>query len=255
MSDDRYLLIAGQNNEPEIFYTLEGEGKYIGQPSVFLRLFGCNLTCSAFASADSPHGCDSFVSWSIKNKRSFIEVFEIFEREDFIYKLRAGAILKITGGEPLLRPKPLIAWLHEFVNRYMFTPRIDFETNGTFMPDPALLEIFRATFTVSPKLSTNGDAESKTYVPEVLAWHVKNLGSTFKFVINKDTDVEEVWRKYLTDSNGINMPLNRVWFMPCAGSKAEHDLRATAVAEEAKKAGVNFSPRLHLVLWDKALRV
>lgn len=253
--DTDYLLIAGQDGVPEIFATLEGEGIYIGRPSVFLRLFGCNLTCKAFASPDSPHGCDSYISWSVKNKRTFDEVFEIFETEGFIEKIRDGAILKITGGEPLARQKPLIAWLHAFVNRYKFNPRIDFETNGTFMPDQTLVDIFQATFTVSPKLSTNGDPESKTYVPDVLAWHVRNPGSTFKFVINKPTDADEVWHKYITDSNGINMPTNRIWFMPCAGSKAEHDLRATDVAEQAKRSGVNFSPRLHLILWDRALRV
>ena len=54
-----------------IFYTIEGEGEYIGQPSVFMRMSMCNLTCVGFASADSPNGCDSFVSWSIKNKKTF----------------------------------------------------------------------------------------------------------------------------------------------------------------------------------------
>ena len=42
----------------KIFYTVEGEGEYIGKPSVFMRLASCNLTCSAFISEDSPHGCD-----------------------------------------------------------------------------------------------------------------------------------------------------------------------------------------------------
>jgi organic radical activating enzyme len=71
MNNDEYLLFAGQNNEPEIFYTLEGEGEYIGQPSVFLRFFGCNLTCKGFISKESPYGCDSYISWSQKNKLSF----------------------------------------------------------------------------------------------------------------------------------------------------------------------------------------
>ena len=55
-------------SDDKLFYTLEGEGEYIGQPSVFMRLSMCNLTCAGFVSEASPHGCDSYISWSIKNK-------------------------------------------------------------------------------------------------------------------------------------------------------------------------------------------
>jgi len=43
-------------SEDKIFYTIEGEGVYVGMPSVFMRLSMCNLTCKGFASPDSPHG-------------------------------------------------------------------------------------------------------------------------------------------------------------------------------------------------------
>ena len=48
-----------------LFYTVEGEGEFIGQPSVFMRMSMCNLTCKGFASDGSPNGCDSFISWSM----------------------------------------------------------------------------------------------------------------------------------------------------------------------------------------------
>jgi len=250
-TEENYLLIS---DDGPGFYTLEGEGEYIGKPSVFMRLFGCNLTCKAFVSADSPNGCDSYISWSKKNKYTFEEMFKFYEEKGFIEHLRNGAILKITGGEPTLRQEPLLNFIKVFVERYRFTPRIDFETNATIQPDERWVTEYRATFTTSPKLTTNGDPEERTYNPEVLKWH-RDHRSGFKFVITSDKDIEEIWRKYITDDKDINIPLNRVWFMPCCGSRKEHIERAPAVAEYAKAMHVNFSPRLHLLIWDLALRV
>jgi len=237
-----------------IFYTLEGEGEYIGQPSVFMRMSMCNLTCIGFASEDSPNGCDSFISWSIKNKKTFNEIFQLMEEGNHVTHLREGAIWKLTGGEPMIQQKQLLKFVKAFIEKYNFTPRIDFETNATLMPDERWVTDFKATFTTSPKLTTNGDPEEKTYKAEVLKWH-RDHNSGFKFVISKSEDIEEIWRKYIKDKNNINVPLNRVWFMPCCGSREEHITKAPAVAEYAKAMHVNFSPRLHLLLWNLALRV
>ena len=250
-TEENYLLIS---DDGPGFYTIEGEGEYVGQPSVFMRLFGCNLTCKAFISKDSPYGCDSYISWSKKNKYTFEEMFEFYEKNNLIEHLRNRAIFKITGGEPTLRQTPLLKFMEAFVERYNFVPRIDFETNATLIPDERWVTDFGATFTTSPKLTTNGDPEEKTYKPEVLRWHVAH-NSGFKFVINSDRDIEEIWRKYIDDYEGINVPLQRVWFMPCCGSRQEHIDRAQAVVEYAKAMHVNFSPRLHLLVWDKALKV
>jgi 7-carboxy-7-deazaguanine synthase len=237
-----------------IFYTLEGEGEYIGKPSVFMRMSMCNLTCVGFASEDSPNGCDSFISWSVKNKKTFNEIFELMETGNHVTHLREGAIWKLTGGEPMIQQKQLLKFVEAFRDRYNFTPRIDFETNATLMPDERWVTEFNATFTTSPKLTTNGDPEEKTYKPEVLKWH-KDHNSGFKFVISRSEDIEEIWRKYVNDKADINVPLSRVWFMPCCGSREEHIEKAPAVAEYAKAMHVNFSPRLHLLLWNMALKV
>ena len=237
-----------------IFYTIEGEGEYIGQPSVFMRMSMCNLTCIGFASEDSPNGCDSYVSWSVKNKKTFNEIFEMMEAGNHVTHLREGAIWKLTGGEPMVQQKQLLKFVEAFIDRYSFTPRIDFETNATLMPDERWVTEFKATFTTSPKLTTNGDPEEKTYKPEVLKWH-KDHNSGFKFVISRSEDIEEIWRKYVKDDEGINVSLNRIWFMPCCGSREEHIVKAPAVAEYAKAIHVNFSPRLHLLLWNMALKV
>lgn len=249
-NDKEHLILSNDT----IFYTQEGEGEFVGYPSVFMRMSSCNLSCKAFVSEDSPHGCDSYVSWSVKNKMTFTEIFQLLDENKYIKHLENNAIFKLTGGEPLIQQKQLIKFIEAFVLRYGFLPRIDFETNATIKPDERWVDEFNATFTTSPKLTTNGDPEEKTYKPEVLKWHVTN-NSGFKFVITSDRDIEEIWRKYVKDEQGINIPLNRIWFMPCCGSRQEHIERAPAVVEYAKAMHVKFSPRLHLLVWDKALGV
>jgi 6-pyruvoyltetrahydropterin 2'-reductase len=240
-------------SDDKVFYTIEGEGEFIGQPSVFMRMAMCNLTCIGFASPDSPNGCDSFVSWTVKNKMTFAEIFQMMEENGYIKHLQNGAILKLTGGEPLIQQKQLLKFIQAYKEKYGSVPRIDFESNATLMPEPEWLEL-KATFTTSPKLCSNGDPEEKTYKPEVLKWHSAH-NSGFKFVINRSEDIEEIWSKYVADDKGINVKLNRIWFMPCCGSREEHVENAPAVAEYAKSMDVNFSPRLQLLIWNKALKV
>ena len=241
-------------SDDKVFYTIEGEGEYIGYPSVFMRLSMCNLTCIGFASEDSPNGCDSYISWTVKNKMTFNEVFAFLEAGKYLDKLKDGAIWKITGGEPLVQQKQLLKLVEAFYVKYDFIPIIDFETNATIMPDDRWITEYKATFTTSPKLTTNGDPEEKTYKPEVLKWHKEN-GSGFKFVISKSEDIDEIWRKYVKDENNINLHTDRIWFMPCCGSREEHIKVAPTVAEYAKALNVKFSPRLHLLIWNMALKV
>jgi 6-pyruvoyltetrahydropterin 2'-reductase len=232
---------------------VEGEGKYIGYPSVFMRLFGCNLTCKGWASPDSPWGCDSYISWSKKNKYTFEEMFKFYEENEFHLKLKRGDIWKITGGEPMLRQEPLLAFVSEFDNRYGFIPTIDFETNGTILPDQRWVDEFGATFTVSPKLSSNGDPREKRYNLEALKFH-KQHGSCFKFVVKNEEDMEELFKDFIKKPD-LLIPRQLVWIMVCAGSRAEHIENAESIAEMCKNHGFKMSPRLHLMVWDKALKV
>ena len=237
-------------SDDKVFYTVEGLGEYVGYPSVFMRLSMCNLTCKGFASADSPHGCDSFISWSVRNKITNADLLQHLEQEGFKDHLYNGAIWKITGGEPLVQQPALLRFLAHMEVEWGWLPRIDFETNATIMPDKEWVRV-GATFTTSPKLSNNGDPEDRRYKPQVLEWHA-NQGSGFKFVIDKESDLDEVLERYV---DKFDIPSGRVWLMPCAGSRDEHIEKAPMVAELAKKYRFNFSPRLHLLVWDMALKV
>jgi 7-carboxy-7-deazaguanine synthase len=248
--NENYLLIS---DDGPGFHTIEGEGEYLGYPSVFMRLFGCNLTCKGWASPDSPWGCDSYISWSKKNKYSFDQMFEFYEQNGLIHNLRRGDLWKITGGEPMLRQKPLLAFVEAFRVRYGFYPRIDFETNGTIMPDDSWFNNYEPTYTVSPKLASNGDPKEKRYVLETLRFHVDNF-SCFKFVIKNEQDMQELFENYIEHPQ-LRLDPKRIWLMVCAGSRQEHIENAEAVAELCKKHGFKMSPRLHLMVWDKALKV
>lgn len=267
MSADKTLFLS----DDFVFYTLEGEGRYIGYPSVFMRLSMCNLTCIGFKSEDAPFGCDSYVSWSKKNKMTFEEIALLFEKNDYHEKLKQGAILKITGGEPFIQQKNLIEFVKFIVDRWGFftwnsdydpmvtTPQdprlfIDFETNGTIMPDPEWLRTgCIVTFTTSPKLSSNGDPEEKRFKPDVLRFLVEE-GACFKFVAKTESDLTEVLEKYVNNPE-IAVPSELIWIMPMCGSRAELLQVGPVVAEICKKYCFRFSNRMHLQIWDKALKV
>lgn len=147
----------------ELFYSIQGEGRYMGVPSVFLRTFGCNFECNGFGmpkggksvereaiahhidSPDTPYktykdlplvstGCDSYASWDPRFKH-LSPVLSVDSIADAImdilpYKRWEDEHLVITGGEPLL------GWQRAYPD-LLSHPKMDrlkeltFETNGT----------------------------------------------------------------------------------------------------------------------------
>jgi organic radical activating enzyme len=267
MSAEKTLFLS----DDFVFYTLEGEGRYIGYPSVFMRMSMCNLTCIGFKSEDAPFGCDSYVSWSKKNKMNFEEIAQLFEKNDYHEMLKQGAILKLTGGEPFIQQKNLIEFVKFIITRWKFfnwdneydfmaaDPQepilnIDFETNGTIMPDSEWFQLgCNVTFTTSPKLSSNGDPEDKRFKPEVLRFLVEKK-ACFKFVAKQESDLAEVLEKYVNNPD-VAVPSELVWIMPMCGSREELLKVGPVVAKICKKYCFKFSNRMHLQIWDKALKV
>lgn len=177
--------VPASPNDPviysELFYSIEGEGLMAGQPTVFLRLFGCNLSCPSFGLRDgavavhdtpiesiedvdkkgiaSRGGCDSAYSWhpTYKNLRKTKSVRDI-SRD--IWDLLPAAIrspdpslaapiwvLSFTGGEPMLHQPVIAAIILELMDY------IDEGGGELFIPAPVLLFETNGTIELGKALS------------------------------------------------------------------------------------------------------
>ena len=90
--------MSSQN--PEIFHSIQGEGINSGEPSYFIRLSTCNLSCV---------WCDTKYTWDFRQFNYDDHVIELTDKEILSYI--DGNFCKhvvITGGEPLLQQKELI---------------------------------------------------------------------------------------------------------------------------------------------------
>lgn len=217
----------------ETFYSIQGEGQTTGTPAVFLRLSGCNLLCE---------WCDTTEVWQKGVKTPFDKVLT----PEYIKRLKEGAHLVITGGEPLLHQKKLYAYLNWLFKTYEFNPTLEIETNGTIVPDRQLF-FFIKYWNVSPKLSNAKEPlESRFNLLALSKIETEAKQVIFKFVIYNDTDYLEILQDY---SPYINM--KRVWLMPCGESQDQLRKSRGYVAELALKQGHYYCDRLHVVIWNQ----
>lgn len=139
-----------------VFYTIQGEGPFAGQPAVFVRLWGCNLRCT-FCDTDFESNAERMSNWSI------VERIKCHPQT---------ALVVITGGEPMRQNiVPLVLLLE----RSGYTVQI--ETAGTlWVPG---LEYTSAVLVVSPKTATlNANVQSFAhhYKYVVKAGHQDEVG-------------------------------------------------------------------------------
>ena len=266
----------------ELFYSIQGEGRYMGVPSVFLRTFGCNFKCQGFgmpkgelsteANNVDPSkyndykmlplvstGCDSYASWDprFKDLSPLVEVDGIVERimEMLPHNHWENEHLVITGGEPLL------GWQKQYPDllshpKMELLRELTFETNGTMRLTSTFKDYLREwngigrelTFSVSPKLSGSGEPREDAIKPEVIASY-DEIGYTYlKFVVATEADVAEALEVIkLYEDGGYLNPI--VYLMPVGGVESVYTLNNRRVAELAMKYGLRYSDRLQVPLF------
>jgi organic radical activating enzyme len=271
----------------ELFYSIQGEGRYMGVPSVFLRTFGCNFTCSGFGMPIGQKsterdaiaerideyknynelplvstGCDSFASWDVRFKHlsPVIDTNDIATKiiDILPYKAWRDEHLVITGGEPLLgwqRSYPDLLNHPLMINLKELT----FETNGTqplsdefaqYLIDKWLYRKDSLTFSVSPKLSASGECWCDAIKPEIVVDYERHGYTYLKFVVSTEMDVKEALQAVSEyRAAGFTGP---VYLMPVGGVESVYSLNNRRVAELAMKHGLRYSDRLQVPLFKNA---
>jgi organic radical activating enzyme len=267
----------------ELFYSIQGEGRYMGVPSVFLRTFGCNFTCGGFGmpkgfksmerttvNAETikdykslplvSTGCDSYASWDPR----FKHLSPVLTTDSIVSSIMdvlpfnrwLDEHLVITGGEPLLgwqRAYPELL-SHE---KMRSLKELTFETNGTQSLNDEFKTFLQEwkrnreknalTFSVSPKLSCSGEIKSEAILPDVI-YQYQNVGFVYlKFVVSTDEDIQEAQEAVNEYKRaGFTGP---VYLMPVGGVESVYTLNAKNVALAAMKLSYRFSDRLQVPLF------
>lgn len=217
----------------EIFYSLQGEGRLAGTPSIFIRLAGCPLRCS---------WCDTKYAWDAAAGAHYT-VENIIEA----IKQYPTRFVVITGGEPMVNAE--LAQLTKALNAAQY--HITIETSGIkYVPDVAC-----DLMSISPKLSNSMPtdpalatihADSKLDLA-VLGTLIDNFDYQLKFVIDSPADLTEI-QQILDGLNAFD--IEKVMLMPQAKTAKELKEKSPMVTELCLQTGYTFCQRLQVLFWN-----
>lgn len=217
----------------EIFHTIQGEGPAAGRTAGFVRLMGCNLSCS---------WCDSAWTWDytrfdLSGERTEMSAGEIVSRLGYL-----PGVVVLTGGEPLLhQSKP--AW--RVLLSALAVP-LHLETNGTVLPDSFTLAELDLVV-ASPKL-VNAGPHRRGQRPTLHAGY-RELASDprvhLKFVCESASDVQTAGEM----AEAYGFPSAQTWVMPQGTTSGEIARRWPEIVASAAELGINATHRLHVLAW------
>lgn len=224
-----YLVVSGVFGP-----TIQGEGPAAGRHAAFIRLMGCNLTCS---------WCDTPYTWDGKNFDLKSEGTRMLWEDVIDRVLETGArLVVITGGEPLLQ-QVYSGWRDLLRGLKEAGLTVHIETNGTVVPSSVTLDCVDQ-FVVSPKLPNAGMPLKRTVNAKALRM-LKNRSAHFKFVCRDVSDVVLVHDLIREHS----IPSRRTWIMPEGKTAPEICDHLAQIADTAVLHGFNITSRLHILAW------
>ncbi len=216
----------------EIFLSIQGEGLYTGEPTIFVRFQGCDLGCTY---------CDSKYTWK-PNKESSSSRFttkEIIEELLTYDKIGNTNVnwLCITGGEPLQQYNGFL----ELVAGIRKTYKIEVETSGLIPLPTGYIFTDVDSWVVDVKLPSSG----VTKFPVLEDLRRLRLKDQVKFVIETDEDflyAYKILNKYPTDA--------RVLVSPKFDDKGEVDEKLMQdCVDFCITNGCRLSLQIHKYIW------
>ncbi len=202
----------------EIFFSLQGEARTVGLPTVFIRLTGCPLRCSY---------CDTTYSFTGGEKFTLAAIMQ--QVADY-----GAKYVCVTGGEPLAQPNclPLLTALCDAGYQ------VSLETSGAL--DVSQVDR-RVSKVVDLKTPDSGEAHRNLYE------NMQHLTANdqIKFVICSRKDYQ--WAKFKMDEFQLNQRVSDVLLSP---SHQQQDPRELAEWILADKLAVRLQVQLHKYLWN-----
>lgn len=200
----------------EIFFSLQGESRTAGIPTIFIRLTGCPLRCQY---------CDTSYAFQGGEWLAMDEIIGRIQRYHTKY-------ITITGGEPLAQ-KNCLALLTALCD---LDYNVSLETSGAI--DIAAVD-GRVSIVMDLKTPASGESDKN----RLQNLHLLKAKDEIKFVICDRQDYE--WARTLLEENRL-IDICGVLFSPSAGQLEGRELADWIIQDQLP---VRFQLQLHKILW------